>query len=241
MNMDSSKPPKFILRFLKWFCNPSYHIDIEGDLLEFYERNVQQHGKRKADFLLIKEILLLFRPSMTKTTRLKTQIVRTSLITNYFKVSWRNMMRQRKYSFFNVVGLVFGITSFILISVFVSHEHSFDGFYDNVDNIYHVYEYEHADGAYLESDYYAVTPAQLASALMADYPEVVHATTVAQNHVLLSNENNDHWYEEGLFTDPTFFKLFSHPKFIDGNAGTVLSASQKYCTDSIFSSKNFWR
>lgn len=27
-------PPRFMLRFLKWFCKPEYHYEIEGDLLE---------------------------------------------------------------------------------------------------------------------------------------------------------------------------------------------------------------
>ncbi len=222
MNMDSSKPPKFILLFLKWFCRSEYHIDIEGDLLEFYKRNVQGHGKKKADRILMKEIVLLFRPSMIKNLNFGTRIIQTSLLSNYFKVSWRNILRQKLYSFFNVAGLVIGITSFILISIFVSHERSFDAFYENVDNIYHVYEYEYSpDNSYLGSDYYAVTPAQLAKTLMADYPEVVHATTVTENHALITYQNENHWYEKGLFTDATFFRVFSHPRFVEGNAQTA--------------------
>ncbi len=220
--MYSSKPPRFILRLLKWFCRPGYHIDIEGDLLEFYERNVEQYGKRKADRLLFKEILLLFRPSMIRQLSFRSRVIQTSLLTNYVKISWRSILRQKLYSFFNVAGLVMGITCFILISIFVSHERSFDEFYENIDNIYHVYEYEYAPGdAYLGSDYYAVTPAQLASTLMADYPEVVHATTVSEKEVLLSYQKDNRWYEKGLFTDPTFFRLFSHPKFIEGDAQTA--------------------
>lgn len=218
--MRAKKPPKFILSFLKWFCRPVYHKDIEGDLLEFYERNVQTYGKNKADRKLFKEILLLFRPSMMKRPSFVPSLIQTSLLTNYFKVSWRNIMRQKLYSFFNVAGLVMGITCFILISTFVSHERSFDGFYDNVDNIYHVYDHSPED-IYLGSSYYAVTPAQLAPTLMADYPEVEYATTVDENEALLTSNNKDHWYEKGLFTDPTFFQIFSNPGFIEGNAETV--------------------
>ncbi len=236
--MSSSKPPLLLLRFLKWFCRPAYHKDIEGDLLEFYERNVQLHGKRKADRLLFKEILLLFRPSMIKHLSFGSRIIQTSLLSNYFKVSWRNIMRQKLYSLFNVAGLVIGITCFILISVFVSHERSFDGFYDNVDNIYHVYEYS-PDDVYLGSSYYAVTPAQLASTLMTDYPEVEHATTIAQDKALLTYEQDNHWYEKGLFTDPTFFKLFSHPEFIEGDAQTVFQNPRSIVLTASLASKIF--
>ncbi|MCE7995163.1 MAG: FtsX-like permease family protein [Roseivirga sp.] len=218
--MGPSKPSKFILRFLKWFCKASYHIDIEGDLLEYYDRNVQRHGKSKADLLLTKEILLLFRPSMMKNISFGSRLIHNSLLNNYFKVSWRNIMQQKLYSFFNVAGLVIGITCFILISIFVSHERSFDGFYENVDNIYHVYEHSPED-LYLGSGYYAVTPAQLAPTLMADYPEVVHATTVGETQALLTYGIEDRWYEKGLLTAPTFFKLFSHPGFVEGNGQTA--------------------
>ncbi len=219
--MSSPTPPKFILRFLKWFCKPEYHLDIEGDLLEFYERNVEELGRRKANLRLYKDVFLLFRPSMMRSISFGVPHLQLSLLANYFKVSWRSIMSQKQYSFFNVAGLVFGITCFILVSIFVSHERSFDRFYENVDNIYHVYEYEYAEEAYLGSEYYAVTPAQMASALMADYPEVEYATTLTEDYALLTHENRDPWYEKGLFTDSTFFKVFSHPKFNEGSAETA--------------------
>jgi hypothetical protein len=45
--MKKSGPPRFVLRFLKWFCKPEYHADIEGDLLEFYERRVAETGRTR--------------------------------------------------------------------------------------------------------------------------------------------------------------------------------------------------
>ncbi len=236
--MGTSKPPQFILRLLKWFCKPGYHIDIEGDLLEYYDRNVQRYGKSKADLLLTKEIIFLFRPSMMKNLKFGSRLLQTSLLSNYFKVSWRNIMRQKLYSFFNVAGLVMGITCFILISTFVSHEQSFDGFYENVDNIYHVYEHSPED-VYLGSGYYAVTPAQLAPTLMADYPEVVHATTVRETEALLTYGNEDRWYEKGLLTDPTFFKLFSHPGFVEGDAQTAFQDLQSIVLTASLAAKIF--
>ncbi len=220
--MDSSKPPKLILCLLKWFCKPKYHIDIEGDLLEHYERDFQLYGKRIADLRFFKQTFLLFRPSIIRAPDIGSGFAQTSMLKNYFKVSWRSMTRQKLYSLFNVVGLVIGITSFILVSIFVSHERSFDNFYENADNIYHAYEYEYSPGeAYLGSDFYAVSPAQLATTLMADYPEVIYATSVSEKEILLYQDNNNRWYEKGLFTDSTFFKLFSHPKFIEGHAKTA--------------------
>ena len=238
--MNVSGPPKIILRFLKWFCRPSYHIDIEGDLLEFHEQNTIKYGKKKADLLLIKDVLLLFRPSMMKNLRFFPPSLQTSLLINYFKVSWRNILRQKLYSFFNVAGLVIGITCFILTSVFISHERSFDGFYENVDNIYHAYEYEYDPGeTNLSSEYYASTPAQLATTMMADYPEVKHATTVSEGEALLTTENTDRWFEKGLFTDPIFFQVFSHPTFLEGNPETVFENPRSLVLTASLAAKIF--
>ncbi len=39
MKHDSkSKPSKWFLRFFRWYCNPNYVEDLEGDLLERFEQ-----------------------------------------------------------------------------------------------------------------------------------------------------------------------------------------------------------
>lgn len=47
--MDDFSPPEFPLRLLKWFCKPDYYLDIEGDLLELFDRRVETLGVKKPD------------------------------------------------------------------------------------------------------------------------------------------------------------------------------------------------
>ena len=218
--MRVTKPPKFPLKLLKWFCRSNYHADIEGDLLELYGRNLSKHGHRMANRLLIIDVLLLFRPGILKNLKGQNQIYNSGMFNNYFKVTWRNLLRQKLYAFINIVGLAVGITCFILIYLFVEHERSYDRFYDNADNIYHVYEHTPGD-TYLGSDLYAVTPAQLAPTLMEGYPEVKYATTLSEGSALLGNDQTESYWEKGLFTDKYFFKVFSSPFFIHGNPNTA--------------------
>lgn len=55
------------LKLLKWFCKPEYLIDVEGDLLEMYEKRVKQSGRRRANLLLWRDVILLFRPGMIRS------------------------------------------------------------------------------------------------------------------------------------------------------------------------------
>lgn len=59
-------PPVFFLAFFRWFCNPAYAEDIEGDLIEDFHRNVQRFGPGKARRLFIWEVVQLLRPSLIK-------------------------------------------------------------------------------------------------------------------------------------------------------------------------------
>jgi hypothetical protein len=61
-----SSPPKFFLRFFRWFCHPKMQDYIEGDLMEVYQRRLTSSGKRKADLRFIVDVLLLFTPGIIK-------------------------------------------------------------------------------------------------------------------------------------------------------------------------------
>ncbi|GAB2790558.1 ABC transporter permease [Rhabdobacter roseus] len=51
------------------------------------------------------------------------------MIRNYLKIAWRNLIRNKMYSFINVVGLALGITAFLLILEYISFERSYDQFH----------------------------------------------------------------------------------------------------------------
>lgn len=57
-------PSKLALAFFHWFCHPDFQEEIEGDLLERYQIDSANHGHRRANWLFIKEVLLLCRPSL---------------------------------------------------------------------------------------------------------------------------------------------------------------------------------
>src|SRR4029078_3545501 len=61
------------------------------------------------------------------------------MISNYLKIAWRNLLRNRGFSVTNILGLTIGITCTILIALWLNDELNYDKFHRNYDNIYKVY------------------------------------------------------------------------------------------------------
>ena len=124
--MKRSAPPRFILRFLKWFCKPEYHTDIEGDLLEFYERRRADAGRTSANLQLFRDVLFLFRPGIIQSAAIHQPVTNNGMIKSYFIMGWRNLWKSKLYSSLNVLGLTFGMVCFLLIGLYVHDELTFD-------------------------------------------------------------------------------------------------------------------
>src|ERR1051325_1227158 len=60
------------------------------------------------------------------------------MFTNYFKTAFRNLARNKIYSFINIAGLSLGLACAMLIMLYVKDEVSFDRFHKNANNIYRI-------------------------------------------------------------------------------------------------------
>ena len=60
------------------------------------------------------------------------------MIKNYLKIALRNLKKHKLYSFINILSLTVGITSCILIYLYVRQELSYDKYFKNADNIYRI-------------------------------------------------------------------------------------------------------
>src|SRR6185369_4012329 len=60
------------------------------------------------------------------------------MIKNYFKTAFRNLARNKIYSFINIAGLSIGLACAMFIMLYVKDEVSFDRFHKNVNNIYRI-------------------------------------------------------------------------------------------------------
>ncbi len=231
-----NNPPKLFLKFFRWFCHPRLQKPIEGDLMELYEERVQELGKKQANRKFIKDVILLFRKDIIKPADGTYRLNTFGMFKNYFKVTFRNLVRQKLYSTINIGGLSIGIVSFLLIFIYVQYEKSFDTFYPNTDEIYNIYQQQPGNHS-LGTDFYAVTPAALASTLSEEYPEVKSATTI-DSYATLIESAEDNYYESVVFGDERFFEVFKH-KFLVGDPQAALSAPESVVLTESFAKRVF--
>lgn len=130
----------FAFRFLKWFCPDHLYEEIEGDLIQKFEKDVKIFGEKRAKRRLWWSTLRFFRPGIILRNHFSSRLIDTLMIGNYFKVAMRNIAKRKLYSFINAVGLSIGIAFSVLIYLYIQDEKSFDRFHANKENIFRLNE-----------------------------------------------------------------------------------------------------
>lgn len=148
---------------------------------------------------------------------------------NNLKIAIRNLLRQKIYSFINVMGLAVGVASCLLIVLFIRNEFSYDKFFKDQDRIYRmVLERKYPN----HSTYYAIIPASYEDVAKRDLPEVEESTQAFRfTNVTFSftNEREEliQFDEEMvLVADSSFFDVFSF-SFTKGNPERALKAANE--------------
>jgi putative ABC transport system permease protein len=140
---------------------------------------------------------------------------------SFLKIFFRNVLRNKTFTFLNIIGLAIGMASFILIMLWVTDELSYDKFNINADRIFRINFYSRISGRESNSPY---CPAPLASTLLQDYPEV-EKTVRLRNYgkVIVKYDNISYTEYDISYADSTIFDVFTIP-VINGNPETALTA-----------------
>ena len=146
------------------------------------------------------------------------------MIRNYFKIAWRNLVRNKVSSIINISGLAIGLACVLLIGMYVKDELSYDRFFKDSSRIFRV----NLDGK-MGNDQFLVghTPPPAGAALMNNFPEIESYT-----RILLPGDAIVHYENKGqkgslteksiLAVDSNFLKMFNYP-MIAGNPSTCLN------------------
>ena len=125
---------------------------------------------------------------------------------NNLKIAWRNLVKQRLYSSINLLGLTVGMTCFILITLYIQYELSYDTHHENADRIYRVYQQQKGND-FKGTDLYGVTPAPLARVMEETFPEIEVATNVRAKWDMLSYQDKV-LSPRVLYVDEKIFDIF---------------------------------
>ena len=137
---------------------------------------------------------------------------------NYFKIAFRNLIRNRNYTIINIAGLAVGIAVCMMIFIIIQFHTSYDDFHKNKDRVYRVLtESHHADIATVS--YGKNVPFPMPTGLKAAFPQLEQVTPIYASHndelqVLDANGTPVKNFKEqsGVFyTAPSFFKIFDFP------------------------------
>jgi putative ABC transport system permease protein len=141
------------------------------------------------------------------------------MLKNYFKIAWRNLLKNKAFSFINIMGLSLGIAVCFIIMLFVQDELSYDRFNEKADRIVRIVFKASINGGKINEP--AVMP-PVAKALTNDFPEVEEATRLKNDgRPKITWQQKTFKEAEAAFVDPNFFHVFSFP-FIKGNPATAL-------------------
>ncbi len=137
---------------------------------------------------------------------------------NYLKTAFRNLSRNKAFSFINIMGLALGLSCSLLIMLWVSDEYKVDAFYKNSSRLYSVIERQYRDGQVVA---FHGGLRVLAHEMKKVLPEVQYATNYAWNELSTFEANNKIIKEKGNHAGQDFFNVFSYP-LLQGNAATAL-------------------
>ncbi len=142
------------------------------------------------------------------------------MLSNYFKIAFRNLIKYKSFSLINITGLAVGIASCVLILLFVNDELSYDRFNSKAERIYRV----HTEGRLADNEFkMAVSPAPIAFTMLREFPEVEAVTRFRNYGFPVFRYGEKAFSEEKVYwADSTFFDVFD-AKFLEGTPENALN------------------
>ncbi len=211
-----ASPPRWVDRILQWFCAEEVIETLQGDLHELHRKRAQSHSKFKADFYFILEVLDVCRLFALKR-KSRSNSNYTAMFKNYFKVAWRNLFKYKMYSSLKIGGFAIGISAFLLISLFVKDELSYDKNYKNGHRIYRVLNVS-SDPS--DPGKGTAFPAEIAAVIRDNFPEVEKAGRIipypgwwdSGNNQFRREDQKQNTYEEGFaYLDQDLLEILEIP------------------------------
>jgi len=169
----------------------------------------------KAKLHFIKDTFDMLRPFALKRKK-KRKLNQTAMLKNYFKISFRNMLRHKAYAGINIAGLSIGIACFLLIFTYVQDELSYDRYHEHADEIYKVVVERYNKTGEVARVFGYASPMH-GKVLREDFSQVVNAVRFDQwNFPII--RFGDKQFNENFFNyvEPSIFDIFSF-KFLEGS------------------------
>ena len=143
------------------------------------------------------------------------------MLKNYIKTSLRNLWKNKGFSSINIAGLAIGLSTCLLMLIYVIDELSYDRYNEHADRIYRLDgEIKFGNNHFIM----ASSPAPAGPALRQDYPEIERMVRFRNYGGLLIRKGGQNIQEDKvIYADSTLFDVFTLP-MIAGDPHTALTA-----------------
>jgi len=132
------------------------------------------------------------------------------MVKNYLIIAWRNLMKDKTFTFINIFGLSVAFGVAILLSMAAFYDLSYDKFHENGDHIYKMFNVQQTPkGAQAGT----TQPAPFAEALKSEVPGVDKITRYLQDGALTFYGEKEINFD-AIWVDADFFSMFSFPVLI---------------------------
>ena len=138
MKSNKTIPPRLAQRLLLRFLRNDLAEEVLGDLDEKFYTLLKSKSPLRAKLNYWFQGFNYMRPfavSKSKSAHLNHYV----MFQSYFKIGWRNLLKNKLFSVINISGMAISIASFLIISFFVYDEFRFDKHIENARLKYRVY------------------------------------------------------------------------------------------------------
>lgn len=215
------QPPKWILSYLEWFCDPYLVEGISGDLEEAFLDNIEEKSIRRSQLIYLLQAIGFFRLIFRKSDKRPSNMA--SIWTNYLLTSYRSLKKHKVFFGINLIGLITAISCSLFALIFINDELQFDRYVQSGDQLYRVYKRhinvpENVDVLTYE------TSGMMGPTMTKEYPEVEAFARVLPwwDQVIFTHDQKNIVSPSVYIVDSTFMDLFQ-VELIQGNPSNLLT------------------
>jgi putative ABC transport system permease protein len=152
------------------------------------------------------------------------------MLQNYLKIAFRNLLRNKVYSFINIGGLAVGMATCLLISMYILDEVSYDRFNEKADRIYRL-DMDIKFGGSEKS--YAVSPAPAGPTFLRYFPFIENYVRIRENVVVIEKGKETINEHNVAFADSSLFEVFTLPMIYGNPKNALCQPNSVVITESI--------
>jgi len=209
-------PPKIMSNLLAWIVDYKDRENLTGDFSEVFSDLSSKSGYTRAIVWYIFQICKLIPIYL-----IESLIWSSAMFNNYFKIAFRNLIKQKTYSLINIMGLALGMAVAILILLYIKSETSYDKFNRDADRIVRLERQFLGANGEVRGAFASIAPS-FVPIIERDIPDFENITRIFYpNEITVGYGNKSFTETRFFFAEDDIFEIFTLP-FIEGDPKTAL-------------------